>query len=101
MRVPNRVQMELVAQCADDLVGAEHPVRMIARVVETLDVSRFEAAIRARKGVAGRDTTDPRLLIGLWLYASVRGIGSARELARRAEEMRGRVDNFLSRIRAA
>ena len=86
LRVPNRVQMELVAQCADDLVGAEHPVRMIARVVETLDVSRFEEAIRAREGVAGRDTTDPRLLIGLWLYASVRGIGSARELARRAEE---------------
>jgi hypothetical protein len=36
--------------------------------------------------VAGRDATDPRLLVGLWLYGCARGIGSARELARRCEE---------------
>jgi hypothetical protein len=37
---------------------------------------------------AGRAShaTDPQLLIGLWLYACIRGIGSARELARRREE---------------
>ena len=46
----------------------------------------FDATIKAREGVAGRDTTDPRLLVGLWLYACVRGIGAARELARRCEE---------------
>lgn len=86
LRVPERRQMGWVAQCPDDLVGASHPVRMVAAVVEKLDVSGFEAAIRARDGVAGRDTTDPRLLIGLWLYACIRGIGSARELARRCEE---------------
>jgi transposase len=78
--------MEWVAQSPDDLVGPNHPVRMIAAVVEKLDVSRFEAAIRAREGGAGRDMTDPRLLIGLWLYACIRGNGSARELARRCEE---------------
>jgi hypothetical protein len=32
--------------------------------------------------VCGRDATDPRLLIALWLYAATRGVGSARELAR-------------------
>jgi hypothetical protein len=36
--------------------------------------------------VAGRDATDPELLVALWLYACIRGIGSARELARRCEE---------------
>jgi transposase len=86
LRVPERRQMEWVSQCPDDLVGADHPVRLIAAVVEKLDVSGFEAAIKARAGVAGRDTTDPRLLIGLWLYACIRGIGSARELARRCTE---------------
>jgi len=86
LRVPERQQMGWVAQCPDDLVGAAHPVRLVVAVVEKLDVSRFEAAIRARDGVAGRDTTDPRLLISLWLYACIRGIGSARELARRCEE---------------
>jgi transposase len=86
LRVPERRQMGWVAQCPDDLVGADHQVRLVAAVVEKLDLSRFEAAIRAREGVCGRDTTDPRLLIGLWLYACIRGIGSARELARRCEE---------------
>jgi len=46
----------------------------------------FFRTIKAREGVAGRDATDPRLLVGLWLYACIRGIGSARELARRSEE---------------
>jgi transposase len=86
LRVPERRQMGWVAQCPDDLVSADHPVRLVAAVVEKLEVSGFYASIKARAGVAGRDTTDPRLLIGLWLYACIRGIGSARELARRAEE---------------
>jgi transposase len=67
-------------------VGLGHPVRLVAAVVEKLDVSAFCESIKAREGVAGRDTTDPRLLVSLWLYGCVRGIGSARELARRCEE---------------
>jgi transposase len=86
LRVPERRQMAMVVQCADDLVPAGHPVRMVMALVETLDVSRFAEPIKAREGVAGRDATDPRLLVGLWLYACIRGIGSARELARRCEE---------------
>jgi transposase len=86
LRTPERRQMAMVVQCPDDLVGAEHTVRLVAAVVEKLDVSRFCEPIKAREGLAGRDATDPRLLVGLWLYASIRGIGSARELARRCEE---------------
>jgi transposase len=86
LRKPERSQLAMVAQCADDLVRALHPVRTVMAVVEKLDVSGFCEPIRARKGIAGRDATDPRLLVGLWLYACVRGIGSARELARRCEE---------------
>jgi hypothetical protein len=54
--------------------------------VEKLDVSKFYECIKAREGGAGRNTTDPRLLVSLWLYACIRGIGSARELARRCAE---------------
>src|ERR1700690_4318018 len=86
VRMPERRQVAMVVQCPDDLVGAQHPVRMVMALVETLDVSRFAEAIRAREGMAGRDATDPRLLVALWLYACIRGIGSARELARRCEE---------------
>src|ERR1700727_2107918 len=86
LRVPERRQMAMVVQCPDDLVPAQHAVRMVMALVETLDLLRFSEPIKAREGVAGRDATDPRLLLGLWLYACVRGIGSARELARRCDE---------------
>src|SRR5208337_3982955 len=86
LRTPERRQMAMVVQCPDDLVGAQHPVRLVMAGLDKLDLSRFCETIKAREGLAGRDATDPRLLVGLWLYASMRGIGSARELARRCEE---------------
>jgi transposase len=73
-------------QCPDDLVSATHPVRMVMAVVETLDLSGFHESIKARAGQAGRDATDPQLLVALWLYGCTRGIGSARELARRCQD---------------
>ena len=86
LRTPERRQMEMVARCPEDLVSAQHPVRQIAAVVEHLDVAAFCQPIKAREGVAGRDATDPKLLVALWLYACVRGIGSAHELARQCQE---------------
>jgi transposase len=86
LRQPQRQQFALVPQCLDDLIAGDHPARMVMAVVERLDVSKFCKPIRAREGGVGRDATDPRLLIALWLYACIRGIGSARELARRCEE---------------
>jgi len=83
LRQPQRLQMAMVTTCPDDLVSATHPVRMLQAVVERLDLKQFYEPIQARRGVAGRDATDPRLLVALWLYACTRGIGSARELARR------------------
>lgn len=86
LRRPDRAQSVLLAQSPDDLVRAGHPVRMVQSVVEKLDLSRFHEPIKAREGQAGRDATDPELLVALWLYACIRGIGSARELARRSED---------------
>src|SRR5258708_5785863 len=53
VRVPERRQMAMVVQCADDLVAAQHPVRMVMALVETLDLTRFCERIKARDGVAG------------------------------------------------
>jgi transposase len=86
LRRPERRQMAMVVQCPDDLVSASHAVRMVVAVVEQLDLERFHEPIKARAGQAGRDATDPQLLVSLWLYACIRGIGSARELARQCEE---------------
>jgi transposase len=87
LRQPQRNQLAMVPQCIDDLVRADHPVRMVVAVVERLDVSEFCKPIKAREGVVGRDATAPSLLVALWLYGCIRGIGSARELARRCAEM--------------
>ena len=65
-------------ESADDLVRPDHAVRSVWAVVERMDLSAFHAPIKARAGLGGRDATDPRLLVGLWLYACIRGIGSAR-----------------------
>jgi transposase len=86
LRKAERQQLSFFPFCIDDMVGPHHRVRTVMAVVEKLDVSGFWAPIRARKGIAGRNATDPQLLVGLWLYGCVRGVGSARELARRCEE---------------
>ena len=86
LRKPERQQMTLMPHCLDDLIAPDHPVRLVAAVVAKLDLSEFRKPIKARQGIAGRDATDPELLVGLWLYACIRGIGSAREVARRCAE---------------
>src|SRR6266436_2871135 len=86
LRKAERLQLSMEPHCIDDLVGSLHRVRTVMAVVDKLEVSGFCERIRAREGQAGRDATDPRLLVGLWLYGCTRGIGSARELARRCEE---------------
>jgi len=85
-RVPERTQVVASYHALDDLIPAEHQVRLVWAVVQTLDLSAFEAPVKARAGVCGRDATPPRLLLALWLYATLDGIGSARELDRRCGE---------------
>lgn len=82
LRQPLRSQLMLRPQCLEDLIGEDHPARVIWEVTGSLDLSAFYVSIRAREGSAGRDATDPRLLVALWLYAATEGVGSARELSR-------------------
>src|SRR5437868_1090083 len=88
LRVADRQQVVMAMGCADDLVEGDHPVRVIWQAVCRLDLSRFYEPIKAREGEAGRDSTDPRLLVALWLYAATDGIGSGREVARLCKESR-------------
>ena len=86
LRTPERRQMAMMVQCPDDLVAAQHPVRMVMAVVEKLDVRDSASRSGHGKGSLGGMRPIRGCLIGLWLYACIRGIGSARELARRCEE---------------
>ena len=53
--------------------------------VESLDLSQLYDQVLAREGEAGRPAADPAVLLSLWLYATIEGVGSARELERLAQ----------------
>lgn len=78
----NRDQIELQPCDLESLLPAGHAARLVWRFVEGLDLSAFYATIRAREGRAGRTPIDPKILIALWLYATMDGVGSAREVDR-------------------
>jgi transposase len=86
LRVPIRDQMEMRWESLNDLLEADHPVRIIWAAVCTLDLKSWLGEIKAVEGHVGRDATDPRLLVALWVFATLKGIGSARELARQCAE---------------
>src|ERR687887_251729 len=66
----------------DSQLPEDHMARVVWAYVETIDVSPLELGIKARAGVAGRPTPGRRLYLALWLYATLDGVGSARELDR-------------------
>ena len=86
LRRPERRQVELQAPCLDDLLPPDHRARLVWAFAEGLDLGPLYAAIKAVEGHAGHPPADPRMLMALWLNATVDGIGSARHLARLCEE---------------
>jgi transposase len=77
---PDRQQL-LSPRILDELLEADHPARAVWSYVEGLDLTPLYDRIRARGHTAGRPAIDPRLLVALWLYATLSGFTSARELA--------------------
>lgn len=86
LRRAERGQVELRALSLDDLVPAEHRVRLVWAFAEGLDLAPLYDAIRSVEGGPGHPPADPRVLTALWLYATIEGVGSARALARLCRE---------------
>jgi len=82
---PNRTQVEFRACCWNDLLPDDHPAQIVWEHVQSLDLSPLYNRIKAIEGRPGQPPIDPRILMALWLYATLRGVGSARELDRRCE----------------
>lgn len=76
----NRRQVLLQMVDLDQSLADDHRARAVWSFVEGLDLSRLYAAIRAVEGGVGRAPIDPKILLALWLYATVEGVGSARTL---------------------
>lgn len=85
LRIPHRVQVEMRCAALDELLEPDHPARFVWEAVCGLDLRRWLSEIKAVEGNVGRDATDPRLLVALWVFATLDGVGSAREVARLCE----------------
>ena len=79
---PIRDQIEFRDMCVDELVPADHQVRAVWTFVMAQDLSSLFDKISAVEGEVGRNAIDPRILMALWLFATIDAVGSAREIAR-------------------
>jgi len=82
MQRPDRCQGVMRTDSLDALLGEDHQARLVWEYVTGLDMGPLYQQIRAVEGRAGRDPIDPRILLSLWLYATLDGVGSAREVDR-------------------
>ena len=84
--VPNRAQVELRASDLESLLPEDHRARLVWGYVERQDRSALLDGIKARGAASGRRVIDPRILFALWLYATLDGVGSGREVTRLSRE---------------
>jgi transposase len=80
LRVANRQQIVFRTAPLDELIPADHPARTVWDYVEGLDLGSLYSRIKAVEGAPGRAPIDPKIPMALWLYATIEGIGSARQL---------------------
>src|SRR5438094_556080 len=78
--VRNQVEMQIL--CLDQMLPSDHLAREIWAYVEKMDLTKLLEEVDSVQGEPGAPAFDPRTLMCLWLYATVEGVGSARDLAR-------------------
>jgi transposase len=82
LRMAQRDQVVMRCLSLDQMLPPDDDARAVWDFVCQCDLSKLLNRIRAVEGHVGRDATDPRILMSLWLLATVKSIGSARELNR-------------------
>ena len=86
LRRPVRNQVEMMLRDLESLISEDHPVRAIWEYLQGLNLSAFYSFIRSVMDAPGRPASDPQVLLALWVYATVDGVGSARRLDRLCKE---------------
>ena len=79
---PDRAQLRWDMVDLDSQLPQDHRARLVWGFVEGLDLTEFYDPIKAGDQVAGRPATDPRVVLAVWLYATMEGIGAARAIDR-------------------
>lgn len=82
---PERHQVEWRPLALDQCLPADHQARLVWQYVDLLDLSPLYREIKAVEGGVGRDAVDPKILLALWMFATIEGISSARQIARLCE----------------
>jgi len=78
----NRRQIEYRVVDLDSTLPQDHRARVVWDFVLGMDLTELYGAIQSVVGGPGRPAADPKILMALWLYATLEDIGSARLLAR-------------------
>jgi transposase len=79
----SRYQSTLFPEVADDMVGADHPVRVIDAFVDTLDLAGLGFS-KVEAEATGRPPYAPGDLLKLYIYGYLNQIRSSRRLEREA-----------------
>ena len=77
---PDRSGRDPHPRTIDELLPPDHPARAVWALAEAMDLATVYQSIKAREGHPGRTPIDGRLLVAVWLYATLEGIVSARQL---------------------
>ncbi len=83
---PIRNQIEFTQSCLDDLIPEDHQVRNIWNYVDQMDLSVISNKIQSTLNNPGRPAIDPKIMLTLWIYALIEGIGSSRVIDRYCSE---------------
>jgi len=85
LRLARRDQIAMRFDSLDQLLPPDHMARTVWAFATQLDLAPLYDRIKAVEGHVGNTPIDPRILFALWLYATLDGVGSARELERLTE----------------
>lgn len=80
LRTANRDQIVFRSAALDEFIPPDHPARVVWDYTDGLDLSSLYNRIKSVEGNAGRPPIDPKILMALWFYATIDGVGSARQL---------------------
>jgi transposase len=82
LETAERSQVEFQQSSLDDLLSPDHRARQVWDYVEGLDLGVLYGRVRTTVQSTGRPAIDPAILMSLWLYGTLEGVGSARLLDR-------------------
>ena len=76
-----RDQLEMREVDLESLIPGDHRARMVWAFVDGLDLGPLYAEFKAVESQPGRPGIDPPILMTLWLFATLEGVGRPRALA--------------------